>query len=319
MKVDGKKSVEGRISTEEKNITEEKKSNGKNEMSREKAQVFEGMLSIIVNAALFVVKFWVGLVTGSVAVMADAWHTMSDSLTSIFVVAAAKLASKKPDKEHPFGHGRWELVASLLIAFILGMIGYEFLTDSIDRFQNREAVTYGTLALVVTVVSIIIKELLAQYAFYLGRKYNNTVITADGWHHRTDSLSSVVVLIGIVVTRFIDGLWWMDSVLGVFCALAIFYAAYQIMIQAITRLLGEPPKQELVDEISDMINNMYDVDLKLHHVHLHDYISQKELTLHIRLDKKLTIEEGHNVTLTIEKMVREKYNMETTIHVEPLK
>jgi len=296
----------------------EKKSNQKNEMSREKAQVFEGLLSIVVNAALFVVKLWVGLMTRSVALVADAWHTMSDSLTSIFVVVAAKLASKKADKEHPFGHGRWELVASLLIAFILGVIGYEFLTDSIERFQNKNEVTYGNLALIITVASIIIKELLAQYAFYLGRKHNNTVITADGWHHRTDSLSSVVVLIGIIVTRFIDGLWWMDSVLGIFCALAIFYAAYQIMMEAITRLLGEPPKQELIDEISTEINQMYDVDLKLHHVHLHDYISQKELTLHIRLDKKLTIEEGHNVTLAIEKMIREKFNMEATIHVEPL-
>ena len=291
----------------------------KKEMSREKAQIFEGVLSVVVNAILFVVKFWVGLITGSVALMADAWHTMSDSLTSIFVVVAAKLASKKADKEHPFGHGRWELIASLLIAFILGMIGYEFLTDSIDRYQNREAVTYGTIALVITVVSILIKELLAQYAFYLGRKHNNAVITADGWHHRTDSLSSVVVLIGIIVTRFVDGLWWMDSVLGVFCALAIFYAAYQIMIEAITRILGEQPTQELVDNISNEIKQLYGEDLKLHHIHLHDYISQKELTMHIRLDKNMTIEKAHIITLALEEMIKEKFGMEVTIHVEPPK
>ena len=285
----------------------------------QKAQVFEGVLSVVVNAVLFGVKFWVGLLTGSIALMADAWHTLSDSLTSVFVVIAAKLAGRKPDKEHPFGHGRWELIATLLIAFILGMIGYEFLTDSIYRFQTGESVVYGILALVITVASILIKEALAQYAFYLGRKYDNPVITADGWHHRTDSLSSVVVLIGIIITRFIDGLWWMDSVLGVFCALAIFYAAYKIMMEAITRILGEEPKQEFIDELTDAVNDMYDEDMKLHHFHIHNYISHKELTFHIRLDKNTTIEKSHEITTGLEKMINDKYEMEATIHSEPFR
>jgi len=287
-------------------------------MNREKAQVFEGVLSVVVNAVLFAAKFWVGVVTGSVALMADAWHTLSDSLTSIFVVVAAKLASKKADKEHPFGHGRWELIASLLIGFILGVIGYEFLTDSIDRFQNRESVIYGTLALAVTAISIIIKELLAQYAFYLGSKHSNPVITADGWHHRSDSLSSVVVLIGILVTKFIEDFWWMDSILGIFCSLAIFYAAFKIMKEAITNILGEEPKQEFLDELIVEIGKIYNNDMKPHHFHLHNYVSHKELTFHLMLDKDLSIENGHGIATAIEKMIKEKYDMEATVHVEPL-
>ncbi|MCL2499951.1 MAG: cation diffusion facilitator family transporter [Defluviitaleaceae bacterium] len=283
----------------------------------QKAQVFEGGLSVVINAVLFVAKFWVGMFTGSVALMADAWHTMSDSLTSIFVVVAAKLAAKKPDKEHPFGHGRWELVASLIIALILGMIGYEFLTDSIGRFQNREYAVYGTIALVITAVSIIIKEALAQYAFYLGRRHGNPVITADGWHHRTDSLSSVVVLAGIIITQFIDGLWWMDSVLGVICALAIFYAAYKIMVEAVTKILGEVPKQELINSIEAEVKKLYDDDLKLHHFHIHNYISHKELTLHLMLDGELTIKNGHHLATAVEDMIKEKFGMEATIHIEP--
>ncbi|MDR2590099.1 MAG: cation diffusion facilitator family transporter, partial [Oscillospiraceae bacterium] len=117
-------------------------------MKREKAQIVEGFVSIVGNAILFGAKFWVGVTTGSIALVADAWHTLSDSLTSIFVVVAAKLASKKPDKEHPFGHGRWELIAAIMIAFLLIFIGYEFLTSSIERFQNQDGVVYGTLALV---------------------------------------------------------------------------------------------------------------------------------------------------------------------------
>ena len=289
-----------------------------NRKESQKAQVFEGILAIIVNAALFVLKFWVGMITGSVALMADAWHTMSDSLTSIFVVIAAKLASRKPDKEHPFGHGRWEPIATLIISFILAIIGYQFLSDSITRFQNREAVVYGTLALVVTGASILAKEGSAQYAFYLGRKFDNPVITADGWHHRTDSLSSVIVLAGIVITRFIDGLWWMDSVLGVFCALAIFYAAYKIMIEAITRILGESVKQTFIDELNSEVKKLYHNDLKLHHFHLHNYISHQELTLHMMIQQDATIKSGHDIATKIEQMIMEKYGMDATIHIEPL-
>ena len=304
-----------------KNLKVEKVKNEmkpKKVMDRKKAQIFEGWLSIVVNAVLFGVKFWVGLVTGSVALKADAWHTMSDSLTSVIVVFSAKLASKKPDKEHPFGHGRWELICTIIIGCILGFIGYQFLTDSIERFQNRETIVFGTLALVVTIVSIIIKEALAQVAFYIGRKTNNPIVSADGWHHRTDSLSSVVVLIGILITRIVADFWWMDSVLGIFCALAIFYAAFQILKEAITRVLGEEPPQEIINEITEEIRKIYGGDLEVHHFHLHCYVTQKELTIHIRLPKDMTIEKGHDVATIIEDMIMKEFDMITTIHIEPL-
>jgi len=288
-------------------------------MNRERAQITEGIVSVVVNAILFAVKFWAGMVTGSIALVADAWHTMSDSLTSIFVVMSAKLASKKPDKEHPFGHGRWELIAAIIIAFVLGFIGCNFLFNSIERFQNRESVIFGALAITVTAISIIVKELMAQYAFYIGRKTNNAVVTADGWHHRSDSLSSVVVLAGIVVSKFATDFWWMDSVLGVFCALAIFYAAYKIMKEAISRLLGEEPEQELIDNINTEVRELFGKDLNAHHFHLHNYISHKELTLHISLDKNMTIENGHKIASDIENMIQEKFDIVATIHIDPTK
>jgi cation diffusion facilitator family transporter len=284
---------------------------------REKAQIVEGLLSIFINAALFAVKFWAGIVTGSIAIVADAWHTLSDSLSSVIVVFAAKLASKEPDKEHPFGHGRWELISSIIIAFILGVIGYEFLVTSAERFQNHESAVFGTLAIVVIAVSIGVKEALAQYAFHIGRKTNNAVVTADGWHHRSDSLSSAVVLAGMIVSRFATGLWWMDSVLGIFCALAIFYAAFRIMKEAISKILGEEPEQDLIDKINYEIQQLYGDGLKTHHFHMHNYITQKELTLHIRLDKDMTVEAGHQIASVIENMIREQFGMIATIHTEP--
>jgi len=287
-------------------------------MTKLKAQVFEGALSVLVNAVLFGVKFWAGLLTGSIALVADAWHTLSDSLTSIVVILAAKLSSRKPDKQHPFGHGRWEQISSMFIAFALGIIAYDFMINSIERFRDRESVVFGTLAIIVTIVSIVIKEALAQYAFYLGRKTDNVIVKADGWHHRSDALSSIVVLIGIIVTKFSTAFWWMDSVLGMFCALAILYAALQIMKESIDKLLGEEPPKELTDTIIKQIKTKYNDDMQIHHFHIHNYVLHKEITFHIKLRKNMSIEEGHNIASAIEALITDTFNMTATIHVEPL-
>jgi cation diffusion facilitator family transporter len=289
-------------------------------MEKAKAQVLEGIVSVIVNTVLFALKFWAGLVTGSIALVADAWHTLSDSLSSVFVIFAVKLSSKKADREHPFGHGRWEHISSIFVAVFLGIIAYDFFAKSIVRFQNREAVEYGTLATVVTIVSIVVKELLAQFAFYYGRKTDNAVVKADGWHHRSDALSSVVVLAGII-SSFIFGekFWWMDSVLGILVALAIFYATIKILKEAITKLLGEEPDDDLIAKISERVKAAFHDDLQLHHFHIHNYVLHKELTLHIKLDKNMTIEKSHEIATRIEKMIETDFGIIATIHTEPIK
>jgi cation diffusion facilitator family transporter len=284
-------------------------------MDKIKAGYIEGIVSIVVNSALFVIKMWASIITGSIALAADAWHTLSDSLSSVVVIIAAKLSSKKADKEHPFGHGRWEQLASLFIAVILGIIAYDFLRNSIVQFSNRGKVEYGLPAIVVTIISIISKELLARYAFYTARKTENTSVKADGWHHRSDALSSVVVLIGIL---FAKQFWWIDSVLGIIIAIMLFYATFSILRETITKLLGEEPNQDLISKITDEVITIYGNDLKMHHLHIHNYVHHKELTLHIRLNKDLTIEKGHEVATRIENIINEKFNMVTTIHIEPL-
>ncbi|MDR2942423.1 MAG: cation diffusion facilitator family transporter [Treponema sp.] len=285
-------------------------------MDKTRAGYAEGVVSIAVNAALFALKLWASIITGSIALAADAWHTLSDSFSSVVVIIAAKLASKKADKEHPFGHGRWEQIASIFIAFILGMIAFMFLEESIREFLNHEkAAGFGKIAIIVTAVSIVVKELLAQYAFYIGRKTGNSSVKADGWHHRSDALSSVVVLIGIF---FAGKFWWIDSLLGFIIALMLFYAAFEILKESVTKILGEEPDQKLIDDITNEIKSIYKDDLNIHHFHIHNYISHKELTFHIRLKKDITIGKGHIVASEIENTILEKFNMSATIHVEPL-
>ena len=288
-------------------------------MERNKAQILEGTVSVIANTVLFALKFWAGMVTGSIALVADAWHTLSDSLSSVFIIFAVKLSSRKADREHPFGHGRWEHISSIFVAALLGIVAYEFFAKSVIKFRNREMVAYGTLAIVVTIVSIIAKELLAQFAFYYGRKTDNTVVKADGWHHRSDALSSVIVLAGIIISLvFGDKFWWMDSVLGILVALAILYATYTILREAITKLLGEEPDAVLVRDITERVKAVYHDDLQLHHFHIHNYVLHKELTLHIKLDKNMTIEKSHGIATEIEKMIENDFGISATIHTEPL-
>lgn len=281
---------------------------------REKLGYTEGIVSVITNVLLFVIKYWAGIVSGSIALIADAWHTLSDSLSSIIVIISVKLASRKADKQHPFGHGRWEQIASIFIAFLLALIAYDFLKESIIRFREGESANFGTVAIVVTIISILVKEGLAQYAFWIGKKIDNPSIKADGWHHRTDALSSLIVLVGILLRKYF---WWIDSLLGVIISLMLFYAVYEITREAINKLLGETPSEELVKKIKEIIHKFVPGGGESHHFHIHSYGVHRELTFHIKLEKTMAIVEAHKIATEIENAISRELKIETTIHIEP--
>jgi cation diffusion facilitator family transporter len=283
-------------------------------MDRTKAAYKQGGISIIGNTALFGLKLWAGIISGSVALIADAWHTLSDSFGSVIVIFGAKLSSKKPDNQHPFGHGRWEHIASIFIAFLLGLIAYDFLIQSITKFQTGESANFGIIAIIVTILSIISKEALAQYAFYLYRKTDNSSLKADAWHHRTDALSSAIVLAGIFLK---DYFWWIDSALGFIISIMIFYATYSILKESISKLLGEKPSEKLKEKILEIINEEQDFELFPHYFVIHDYGQHKELTFHIKLKPDCTIEKGHEIATQIEKTIKNRLEIVTTIHLEP--
>jgi len=222
----------------------------------------EGIISIITNLILFGIKFWAGTITGSLALMADAWHTLSDSASSLIVIGGVKLSSRGADKKHPFGHGRYQQIASVFIAFLLGIIAYEFMTNAIEKFKEHESTHFGLFAIVVTVVSVLAKEGLAQYAFWAYRKTGFETLKADGWHHRSDAISSILVLIGITVG---GRLWWIDSVLGIIISLLLLYAVYEIIKESIEKLLGESPSEELLSRIETIIQEVTSEKIFPHH------------------------------------------------------
>lgn len=276
----------------------------------------EGWVSIVFNILLFALKYWAGIATGSIAIVADAWHTLSDSLSSVFVIVGAKVSSKPADKDHPFGHGRAELISSILIGSLLGVIAYSFIVDGISSLRDHKQANFGIFAIVVTVVSIVAKEGLAQYAFWIFRRTKMQSVRADAWHHRSDAISSVVVLAGILLGRYF---WWMDGALGIVVAILIFHAAYTIIRSSGSSIMGEKPDQDFIKEIKQICNESAGFNVVPHHFHLHNYIYHKELTFHIFLQGDMTINEGHDVANKIECAILNKLGVESTIHIEPKK
>ncbi len=274
-----------------------------------------GWISILANILLFGFKYWAGIASGSVAIIADAWHTLSDSITSIIMLVGIWFSVKPADDEHPFGHGRAELMAALIIGVLLAIIGIEFMIESVKRLMERESADYGTLAIVVTAASVVLKEGLAQYARIAGKKSGSRALKADAWHHRSDAISSLVILAGIFLNSW---LWWIDGLLGILVALLIFQAAYSVLRETFNSLLGEKPDKDIVDKVAEICRQNMEHEIYPHHIHVHIYGSHTEMTLHIKLKKELPLGEAHNVASDLEDAIRKELNIEATIHMEPM-
>ncbi len=283
--------------------------------NRNKYIAREGWLSIIGNIFLFGLKYWAGIVTGSLALVADAWHTLTDSVSSVIVLVGGKISNKPADDEHPFGHGRAEHIAAIIIGVLLAIVAFDFIMGAIEKFGTKEKTVFGTVAWVVTILSIFIKEGMAQYAFWAAKKTGSAILKADGWHHRTDALSSVVILIGIAVGKYF---WWTDAVLGFIVAIMIGWASFEILSKEIKSLLGERPSDELLLAIRETAQNACEQPLHIHHIHLHKYGNHSELSFHIKLPPDMTIEVAHNICSTVEDAIKKEFGFETTVHPEPI-
>lgn len=275
----------------------------------------EGWLSIAGNIGLFVLKYWAGIVTGSLALIADAWHTLSDSVSSAIVLIGGKISRKPADNEHPFGHGRAEHIAAVIIGVLLAIIAFDFIVGAIEKFMNREKTSFGTLAWIATITSILVKEIMARYALWAAKKTGSSILKADGWHHRTDALSSLVILVGIALG---DYFWWMDAVLSFIVALMIGYTSFEILSQDIKSLLGESPSDELLKDIHKVVQNKFRYPLHLHHIHIHNYGNHTEMSCHIKLPPEMPLEEAHEICTKVEHAIKKEFGFTSTVHPEPI-
>ena len=275
----------------------------------------EGWLSLGLNLLLFALKIWAGVISGSIAMIADAWHTLSDSVTSVIVLIGAKVSNKPPDKEHPFGHGRAELIVSIIIGFILAVVGVSFINESVIRLQHNEKANFGLIAIIVTAISAIIKEVMAQMAIYYGKKVGSTSMIADGWHHRSDAISSLIILVGIFVGKLV---WWVDGLLGIIVGIIIIYAAFKILRDTINPLIGQSPENELKDTIKSLAREIYSNEINPHHFHVHSYGNHTELTFHIRLPGSMNLEDATKITSAFVKLIKRKLGITATIFIDAI-
>ena len=281
---------------------------------RRRAAYRAGWIALAVNVILFGLKYWAGVVSGSLAIIADAWHTLSDSVTSLVVIAGTAVGARPADSKHPFGHERAEVIAALVIGILLAVLGFNFIAEGVEKLGDGTAAGFGTIAIVITALSVLAKEGLAQYAFHAARVSGNSSLRADGWHHRSDALSSVLILVGILFGR---SLWWVDGVLALLVAALLLHAAWDVMWQSVSKLMGESPSDELLERIERISSEVVGRPANSHHVHLHTYGTVHEVSFHIELPGDMTLGEGHGLATRIENRLRVEAGVEATVHVEP--
>jgi cation diffusion facilitator family transporter len=285
-------------------------------LSKQKLGYLEGWLSIVINTLLFAVKFWAGSRIGSVSMVADSWHTLSDTLTSVVVIVGFWIMARPADKEHPYGHARAENIAAIIIGVLLAVVGVYFGYESIQRLLHRQSVSFSLLAIIIFAVSVLFKEGLAQFAFWAGRKADSQAVTADGWHHRSDAIASLLIVVGALVGA---KLWWMDGALGVGVALLIIWAAVGIIRETSSILMGEELDGETRKVILENVRKEYaDVADDVHHLHVHRYGGTVALTLHIRVPAAMSVKESHAISDRIEGRLKREMRLDATVHMEPL-
>ncbi|MCX8095396.1 MAG: cation diffusion facilitator family transporter [Caldisericia bacterium] len=278
--------------------------------------IFEGTISSIFNLIIFLVKFYLSILLNSISLRADAFHTLSDILTSIMVIIGFYLSSKKPDKRHPFGHGRIEKIIAIFMSILLIYVGFEFFINSYHRFKNPIKIDVNILIIFILIITILIKEFLTFISNELGKKINSSSLKADAWHHRSDSIATLFIIIGFITFKY--GLFILDGIFGMGVSALIIYTGISILFESSSFLIGEEPSQNIIKKIKD-ISNKFDFIEDVHHIHIHDYGNQIEITFHVKLRGDRTLNEVHEKISIVEKAIeKEIKNSNVTIHAEPI-
>ena len=266
------------------------------------------------NIIIFGLKYYAGIATGSLAMIADAWHSLSDSITSVVVLLGYWYANKPADYEHPFGHGRAEPIVAVIVATLLAVIGFDFIVEAYQRLETAKVVEYTSSSLILFSITIVVKELMASASIIVGKRVNSEALIADGWHHRTDAISTVVIVLGAWLG---GGLWWLDSAMTFMVALMLFWVAYEIIKTSSNTLLGENPNHHLKTKIMKIAKDVNPAITSVHNFRLHNYGEHKELNIDLRLPSEMSVLDAHIIANAVEKSIYFQLKIKTTVHVEP--
>jgi cation diffusion facilitator family transporter len=282
---------------------------------RMKYGIFEGTVSILVNTILFMIKLFVGIQIQSTALIADAIHTIGDTATSVIVIIGFVLAKKPSDKEHPFGHGRVEPIATLIISVLLFVAGFELLKHSIGRITNPSVSDASISVIILISGTLVIKELLARFSYKLGNIIDSETLKADALHHRTDVFATALVVIALIASRY--GFYYADGIMGALVSLVIFYSAYKIANKAIHPLLGQAPPREFLKIIESLTLSVAGVG-GIHDIIFHQYGTTIIISLHIEVPDDLSAVKLHEISEQVEEKIAKKFNGVVVVHIDPI-
>ena len=288
-----------------------------NSAARNRGITLASIKGIIGNVVLVIFKMIVGLASNSIAIILDAVNNLTDVLSSVLTIVGTKLAAKGADKEHPFGHARYECIASMLVACLILLLGFELIKTSAGKILHPEEVLFSWVSVIVLIVSIGVKLWMYMYNHHYGKVLSSSIMEATAADSISDVMATGAVLLSTILSPILH--FNLDGYMGVIVACLIIYAGGGIIKSALDELLGKAPSKELVQSLKDKIYE-YDGVLGIHDLIIHDYgVNRLFASVHVEVDYKVDVMKSHDMVDNIERDVKKSMGIELVIHMDPIK
>lgn len=283
---------------------------------REGYGVLTGVMGIVLNLILFAGKLFAGIITGAISVTADAINNLSDAGSSVITMAGMRMANRPADKDHPFGHGRIEYVAGLIVSFVILIMGYELGKDSIMKIITPEEISFNILSVVILGASVLVKFYICLYNRKIGRLINSTAMNATAMDSLSDCISTAAVIVGLVVFALFNVN--IDGYIGILVALFILKTGIEAAKDSLAPLIGQRPEKEYVQDIYSTIMSYKGV-VGVHDLIVHNYgVGANIISLHAEVPAEMGFMEAHELVDIIENDLKEKYASIATVHMDPV-
>ncbi len=272
----------------------------------------------VVNILLVILKLWAGFISNSQALIADGIHSLSDLFSDAVVMLGLKWGRKNEDEDHPYGHARIETISSMVVGIFLIAVGLGITSNAIEALNNQEPSTPGLFAIYVAAISVILKEILYWYTLIIGKKLKSLALIGNAWHHRTDAMSSIAVLIGVGAT-YLKPEWHLaDAYAALLVTFFVVKIGTNLVWNAFKELSDSAPDKEVMDQLEKTAYSIEGV-LEVHDLRARHSGSQIFVELDIVVDPTLTVKVGHDIAHTVKLMLLEEYADVTRVfvHVDP--
>ena len=290
--------------------------NYRNQKVRQAYGTLCSILSIICNIILVIFKIMIGIIVNSVAIQADGLNNLSDVGSNLASLFGFKLANKHPDSDHPYGHGRYEYITGMMIAFLILVVGLQSFKDSIYQVIEPEKVSFSVVAVIILVVSIFIKLWMFYFNKKIGDKIDSSSLKAASQDSLNDVVTTVATLIALLLSLVTD--LPVDGIIGTIVSIIVILAGINVFKDTINPLLGLAPDKELIKDIEQFIMS-YDKPLGIHDLMMHDYgPGRMFMTLHVEVDCREDVMSIHEEIDNIERAIQNIYHIHTTIHYDPI-